>query len=511
MNSHDTSRQEASKSGGASYGQIVTSASLLGGAQVVVYLVSLLRNKVLAVLLGVSGIGSVALYHSILTFIQSSTNFGVATSGVREMAVSGREELETAQFRTAIIINRISWVTGLLGLVLTLVTAAALSRFIFHSEEQMRSIALLGPVVLFTSLAAGRSAVLQGLRRIPELARLQISVAVSGVPIFLILCWWLGLDGVVPAMLALSIVSWLLASVASRGLFVCQTKVTWSETWVGSQQLIRLGVAFMWNLLLSGILAFATRALIVRELDLDANGIFQAAWTLSGMFVGFVLVAMGMDFLPRLTEAANDNRKIVRLVNEQTEIGILLAVPGLLATAAFAPVLIPLLYTSQFVESTTLVPWLIAGCLGQVISWPLGFIQIAKGRSQAYIITQTLFNVGHFFLIYIGLQWFGLAGVSAALPIVYCAYTLGILFYVRVFIEFKWSVAVLRLLATSGALTALVFSAIVLLPTFLSVATGVVATILASAYSIRALVTRLGPTHPLSKPLRPLAGILGIT
>ena len=115
-----------------SYGRIVTSTSVLGGAQLVVYLASLLRNKVLAMMLGVSGIGTIGLYQSILTFIQSLTNLGIGTSGVREIAAVGEQDKGQSRQRTAAIIERLSWITGTLGLLVTWSSAAALRDSFFN-------------------------------------------------------------------------------------------------------------------------------------------------------------------------------------------------------------------------------------------------------------------------------------------------------------------------------------------------------------------------------------------
>lgn len=458
-------------------------------------------------MLGVSGIGTVGLYQSILTFIQPVTSLGIATSGVREMAASAAINDQTSQLRTALIINRVSWLTGAFGLIVTWATSAALSYFLFESKENAYSIALIGPAVLFTSLAAGRSAILQGLRRVAELAKIQILSSVVGVPIFLLICWWLGLDGVAPAILVLSIVTWLFFHSASRKCVPRQDVLTWTDTWAGAQHLLKLGVAMTWNVVISAALAFATRALIVRELDIDSNGIFQAAWTISGMFIGFVLAAMGMDFLPRLTAAAGDRLRVTKLVNEQTEIGILMSLSGLVATAALAPIIVPLLYTANFAESASLVPWLIAGCLAQVVSWPLAFIQIARGEIKSYIIAQTLFNAVHFILIYSGLQLFGLVGVAAALPVVYVLYTVGILSYVRVSGNFQWSVEVIRLIVLSVVSATIVFTMKAFFPWQYSSAVGSVIAAFILIYSIKGLSNRLDVNHPLNKILRPLIQI----
>jgi PST family polysaccharide transporter len=64
---------------------------------------------------------------------------------------------------------------------------------------------------------------------------------------------------------------------------------------------------------------------------------------------------MGADYYPRLTGVAHDHAAVNRLVNEQTEIGLLLAVPGLLATLALAPWIIRLFYTSEFLPAVELL------------------------------------------------------------------------------------------------------------------------------------------------------------
>jgi PST family polysaccharide transporter len=157
------------------------------------------------------------------------------------------------------------------------------------------------------------------------------------------------------------------------------------------------------------------------------------------MFVNFVLGAMGADYYPRLTGVASDKPAMVRMVNEQTEIGLLLALPGLLATMALAPWILQIFYTREFLGAVELLQWFILGCLGRVISWPMGYIMLALGKSSWLIVSESVMHAMHVLLIFFGLKIFGLVGVAQSFVLLYVIHILVTLFIGRKLISFSWS------------------------------------------------------------------------
>ena len=117
--------------------------------------------------------------------------------------------------------------------------------------------------------------------------------------------------------------------------------MTFSEIRHEAASLLKLGFAFMASGFLVMGAAYAVRIIVVRDVGLEAAGFYSAAWTLGGLYVGFVLQAMGADFYPRLVSVATDNPRCNRLVNEQAQVSLLLAGPGIIATITFAPLVIP--------------------------------------------------------------------------------------------------------------------------------------------------------------------------
>ena len=401
-------------SGGSSYGQILKSSSIIGGAQAINYIVGLVRMKVVAVLLGPSGVGLVGLYVSVVGLVQTFAQFGINESGVREVAVAAGAKDEQKIAQMVKTLRRTCWFTGILGWVLTVALAWPLSQWVFGSTDHVWALAILGSVVLLELVSGGQKALLQGFRRVGDLARIQIAFALLSTLLAIGIYWWLREDGIVPVIILTSVVQLGVSWWFARNVSVSAVTQPWRETWRHSKKLFQLGSAFMYGALLAGIVGLAIRALIVRDLGIEAAGIYQAAWALSGMFGAFVLQAMGTDFYPKLTAVAHDDHSVARLVNEQIETGLLLALPGVLAAIGLASVLVEVFYSSKFEMAAEPLGWFTFGVLGQIVSWPIGMVLTAKGNATWIYISRTHGAALHLLLTVILLALAGLRGVAWA-------------------------------------------------------------------------------------------------
>jgi PST family polysaccharide transporter len=462
--------------------------------------------KAVAVLLGPTGVGLVGLYQSTIGVVGTLSGLGINSSGVREVAVAVGAEDEAELSRTVTVLRRVCWATGVLGWVLAVVLSYPLSFWAFSGGENAWAFAVLGCSLLLGALAGGESAVLQGTRRIGDLARTSVLASVGNTAIAIGIYAAMGQRGIVPVMVLSALVQWIVTRRFSRRLKLQSVVVDRAETVHVSRRLAGLGFAFMWSGVLTASSDAVIRGSIARSLGVGAVGQYQAAWAISGMFAGFVLQAMGTDYYPRLTEAVGDPRRMARLVNEQTEIGILLVVPGLVATLLFAPYVVRGLYSEAFAPAAELLPWFLVGIFGRVLSWPLGFIQLAKGASRVYAATETIFNVLHVAGALVLMETYGLLGVALAFVVLYAAYTIVMRWVAGRMIGFAWSGSVFRLALLAGATIAACF----VLPHVLSGPAfglaGIVLCFAAGMYCLRELVVRLGPTHRLSHVLLRIPG-----
>jgi antigen flippase len=203
---------------------------------------------------------------------------------------------------------------------------------------------------------------------------------------------------------------------------------------------------------------------------------------------------------------AHDKPAMVRMVNEQTEIGLLLALPGLLATMALAPWILQIFYTREFLGAVAMLQWFILGCLGRVISWPLGYVMLALGKGRWYLLTETSFNLLHVALIALGLLLYGIEGVAIAFVVMYVGYIAAVLMVGRRLIAFKWSAECMRLGLLSLPVLGVIFTASRLLPLWPATSLGLSLTVVASVLCLRSLVARVGTEHRIVRAISRLPG-----
>ena len=440
------------------------------------------------------------VYSSIADLTQSLAGMGIQSSGVRQIAEAvGSGESERIA-RTATVLKRISILLGLIGALLLIVLSRPISHFTFGSHQQAAGVALLSMAVFFRLVSAGQGALFQGLRRISDVASMSVLAALLGTVISIPLVYFFRERGVVPSLVAVAAISVVTSWWYSRKVQIETPSMAIAQVGQEAAALLKLGLAFMASAFLTMGAAYAIRIIVLREAGFEAAGLYQAAWTLGGLYVGFILQAMGADFYPRLTAVSKDNTECNRLVNEQAQISLLLAGPGVIATLTFAPLVIASFYSAAFDAAVGILRWVCLGMTLRVVAWPMGFIVVAKGAQKIFFWTEVAATLVHVGLAWLLVRQFGLDGAGAAFFGLYVWHGFLIYTIVRKLSGFRWSETNLRMGRLFLPLTGLVFCGFYLLPFPIAMTIGIVALLLSGVYSIRALL-RLISLDQIPRPI----------
>lgn len=439
----------------SSYRASLRSSTIIGGAQVFTILASLAKMKVVAVVLGPMGVGLIGLYMNLVSTAGAIASLGIGTTGVRQVVAADADGGEFGVGRARRVLFWGSMALALTGGGLFWLSSNWIARVVLSDEARSGDVAWLSIGVAVTVAASSQAALLTGLRRIGDLARINVGAGVIGALIGVLAIWIWPAYGLVVMVIIAPTMSFVLGRlyIARLGR-PAGARPRFSEMTREWRAMARLGAAFMMSGVVVLLGQLAVRTLVQRELGSDALGQFQAAWSISVTYLGFVLGAMATDYFPRLTAALKDRNAAVKLVNEQTEVALLLCAPVVLAMLAFSPWVIRVLYSSEFGPAVEILQWQLLGDILKVISWPLGFLQQARGAGKTFLATETAASVLLILVIIVALPKFGLQATGIAFLAVYVLYLPLVWWLGRRWIGFRWTRSV-RLQAVGVVFAAL--------------------------------------------------------
>ena len=477
-----------SQAASGSYHQILKASALTGGSTAINIALGIIRTKITAVLLGPAGFGLMSLYSSISEVAVALAGMGINSSGVRQIAEAAGSGQESRVARTTFVLRRTSLVVGVLGMLGVIVFSRQISRTTFGTDVYANGVALLSLAVFFRLVSGGQAALVQGMRRVADLARMRVLGGVFGTVLSVPLVYYFRERGIVPSLVGAAAMTVLTSWWFSRRVRVPSTRLSAGEVRNETVRLLQLGLAFMVSAFLTMGTAYVVRMIVIRKLGLTAAGLYQSAWVLGGLYVGFILQAMGADLYPRLTAISNDHDKCNRLVNEQTSIGLLLAGPGVMATLTFASIVISVFYSAEFAAAADLLRWVCLGMILRVVAFPIGYVVLAKGDQRLFLwneVSVSLVHVGSAFAL---VERFGVPGATMAFVLSCLWHCTFIFVVVRRRTGFAWSRDNRRLLLIFLPLTSALFVAFKVLPSAAATVLGLCALGATGAYSLRMLV-----------------------
>ena len=400
-----------------SYDHVLKYTGIFGGVQGLNIIISLVRNKLVAVLLGPEGMGLASLFQTTVNFISQATNLGISFSAVRnlsELFNTGDEE-RLAHFVK--VVRAWSLLTGLVGMMVCMLAGSFLSSTTFSWGDHTLHFVLLSPLVCLLAITGGETAILKASRQLRSLAAIQVYGVLAALIITVPIYYWFGQSGIVPVMVLIGLVSMLLTIHCSWHVYPFHLSGVKGILGEG-MGMVRLGVAFT----LAGILGsgtdFVIRSYLNNVAGLELVGLYNVGYMMTMTYAGLIFSAMETDFFPRLSAANNDVLKSNELVNRQIEVSLLLISPMLVLAQFVLPIVIPLLLSDAFLPVVDMIRILLLALYLRAVKLPVAYLPLAKGDALSYLLLEGLYDIAIVVLVIIGYNLWGLVGTSIAITFV---------------------------------------------------------------------------------------------
>ncbi len=399
-----------------SYGHVLKYTSVFGGVQGLNILVSLVRNKIVAMLLGPEGMGLASLFQTTVNFISQSTNLGVSFSAVRNVSelFDTGDEARIAHFIK--VVRAWSLLTGLVGMLLCILIGPMLSNLTFSWGNHTLHFVLLSPLVALLAVTGGETAILKGARQLKSLAVIQVYGMLSALVIAIPIYYFFGQSGIVPVMVLMGLTMLLLTIQRSYRLYPLH--LTGSKGILGEGMgMVRLGVAFTLAGVLGSGAEFIIRTYLNNVADLKTVGLYNTGYILTMTYAGLVFSAMETDFFPRLSAVNSQWQNCNDIINKQIEVSLLLISPMLVAAQFAIPFVIPILFTTKFMPVVDMVRILLLAIYLRAIKLPISYLPLAKGDSLSYLFLEAVYDILVVLLVIWGYSHWQLLGTGVAITI----------------------------------------------------------------------------------------------
>lgn len=436
---------------------IFKTSIITGGSQLIVMIFNLIRAKVLAIFLGPEGTGMIGLLTSTTDLINSISSLGIHSSAIREIALANKEDDKDKLRKVLFVFRWLIRVTGAIGATFLFLFSDFFSVKAFGNVNYSQHFKWLSLIILISSFTAGQHGLLQGLRKIKELAFAKILGAFSGTILSISLIYIFGKDGILPFIIFGSFTTLLTSWYFTRKQGLKSLVVPFEEFTQQSARLLKLGFAFLISSLTISISAYVSRIYIADLFSIEIIGVYTACWTLSSIYINFILSAMSADFYPRLTEVIDDQPAASTLINHQTEIGILMALCGIIAVITFSDLILEVFYSDHFIVGSSLLKWMTIGMTIKIIIWPVGYILVAKAKMKTFVLLEISWGVLYITTLYFFTRFWGLIGVGISFFTTYLINSILVYWFSKRSLSFHWKSNTLKLILISFLFISIAF------------------------------------------------------
>lgn len=404
--------------------------SLLNSIATIIRMITgLVSVKVIAAIIGPSGIALLGQLNNFSTILLSISNGGINAGITKYVSEhSDNEEAYTPYLGTGF------WITFVLTVILSLVLVFGAGYFaetILLDIKYKTIFYIFGATLFFYSFSTLLISILNGFKEYKKYVIINIAGSIVGLIFSIILSVKFGVYGaLLSAVTFQSVLFFLIVGIIAKSPWF-----KWKQIVSHFNKSVSIKLGHYTMMALASAITIPAGQLIVRKF-ITANssiaeaGLWEGVNRISNMYLMVITVSLGVYYLPRLAELKNK----MELRNEILKVYKLI-IPFLVITTIgifFSRFLIiKILFTREFAGMKDLFAFQLVGDFLKIAGWVLGYLLIAKAMTKTYIIMELVNFILLIVLCYFLVKQYGAIGATIGYAIVYLVYLVVLLVVFR--------------------------------------------------------------------------------
>lgn len=395
---------------------VLASMGMFGSVRAISMFFSLVRNKLIAVVVGPTGVGLVILYNSTLDIVSSLSRLNVDQSAMRDLASGSHAE----EAEIATVVNTWTFGLGIAAMILVCVLSPLLSIWSFGNMSHWWNFCLLSFVPAAYTINSGRQSIMQGLGFLRKLAAIGLVTAIGGIittiPLVLILrensIFWI----------ILSYAVWCFGATMYFRIPFPRVAMPLREIWRRGSSFVRFGAWITVGLTMGYLFNYLFVIFMNTYADTTELGIFQGGFTIINTYIGLVFSGMWVEFYPKLTAVSHSCKRVSTLTTHRMTTVALIVLPIASLFIACDELIVRIIYSEAFLD---MLPYITVGICGVILratSWCMAHAILARGDGLTYAVVETLSGVAYLTFSILGFVYLGFYGLGLAYILWYAMY-----------------------------------------------------------------------------------------
>ena len=386
-------------------------------------LAALARGKLAAIILGTAGVGLYgqvdSFYRGLVQICILSTGAGV-TRCIAELKGTG----DTAGIRRAFwTITAFSLSLSVLVAVLVLTTSPNLSSAVVGDRRYalFLSVVALGlPLQALSDIIMG---MLVGLRDLRAQFWITAAYTVGGLLVYALLIFRYGLSGAVYSVLAVTICTCAVSVFFLRKRRASEIRLVAGEKHIDLRLLrfiLAIGLTGGIMAITDRVVVLIFRTILIRRFGFEANGLYQAVYSLSQLTIAMAFGFVNTYLVPTLSGLQGDPDRTHIEFSSALRLTLLIATLCSAVTVLFGKFVILATYSSAFLGAVPLLRYQAFGDFFRALTLLLAATIFSVHGWKPWFAIGMSFHVAYVLFFALTLPFCGLKAISIAYLLAYC-------------------------------------------------------------------------------------------
>lgn len=399
---------------------IVKVFSLTAISTLVKMLTGLVSVKVVATIIGPSGIALLGQLNNFATIVMTMASGGI-NSGITKYVAEYKDSDDKVKDLLSTALRITVWCSLAVGLCMILLHRF-LSTLIMLSPDYGYVFIIFGFTVFLYALNMMLTSVLNGYKEFKKYVSVNIVGSLLGLLFTLGFILTLGLRGALISAVTFQSVMFFVTLWMIRKL----PWVSWDffkrhiETDI-LKKYFRYTVMTLVTAATVPVSQMLLRGYVISEISPIEAGWWEGMNRISNMYLMIITSSFSVYYLPRLSEI-QDNKELRSEILRSYKVVVPTLLTGFVLVYLLRYWVVKILFTADFLPMTSLFIWQLLGDFFKICSWLLAFLMIAKSMTRVFVVTEVVFAIIFVVLGFTFMQWNGVIGVTQAYALNYIFY-----------------------------------------------------------------------------------------